>query len=65
MLVPGDQEASDGNLTYWYRSAQNVVLSSVHGLYGDVGLPGEVDVLQVLLDKTAVLRVPFGKRNDL
>lgn len=53
------------NLTCWYPSAQNVVLTSVHSLYGDVGLPGEVDVLQVLLDKTAVLRVPFGKRNDL
>lgn len=41
---------------------QSVIVSSVHSLYGDVGLPGEVDVLQVLKDKTAVLRVPFDKQ---
>ena len=41
---------------------QSIIVSSVHSLYGDVGLPGEVDVLQVLKDKTAVLRVPFHKQ---
>ena len=41
---------------------QSIIVSCVHSLYGDVGLPGEVDVLQVLKDKTAVLRVPFDKQ---
>eukprot|EP00802_Teleaulax_amphioxeia_P028442 Tamp_30140.p1 GENE.Tamp_30140~~Tamp_30140.p1 ORF type:complete len:161 (-),score=24.13 Tamp_30140:3-485(-) len=44
---------------------QSIIVSSVHSLYGDVGLPGEVDVLQVLKDKTAVLRVPFHKQREL
>jgi hypothetical protein len=41
------------------------MLASVLSLYGDVGLPGEVDVLEVLPDKTAIVRVPCDKKKEL
>jgi hypothetical protein len=45
-----------------WSGLQSIIVSCIQSLYGDVGLPGEVDVLQVLKDKTAVLRVPFDKQ---
>eukprot|EP00277_Geminigera_cryophila_P045600 CAMPEP_0173086248 /NCGR_PEP_ID=MMETSP1102-20130122/22587_1 /TAXON_ID=49646 /ORGANISM="Geminigera sp., Strain Caron Lab Isolate" /LENGTH=178 /DNA_ID=CAMNT_0013966647 /DNA_START=29 /DNA_END=565 /DNA_ORIENTATION=- len=47
------------------RLVKSVILASVHSLYGDVGLPGEVDVLEILEDKTAVLRVSSDRKKEL
>ena len=47
------------------RLFKSVVLCAVRSLYGDVGLPGEVDVLQLLADRTALLRVAYSKQQRL
>mmetsp|Transcript_45091 Transcript_45091/g.70680 ORF Transcript_45091/g.70680 Transcript_45091/m.70680 type:complete len:129 (-) Transcript_45091:292-678(-) len=47
------------------RTYKSVVLSSVHSLLGEVGLPGDVDVLGLLGDGSAILRCPFDKLEPL
>eukprot|EP00960_Hanusia_phi_P022053 653546-Hanusia_phi.AAC.1 len=41
------------------RMYKSVALSAIREMYGDVGLPGTVDAIEMMDDKSAIMRVPF------
>jgi len=47
------------------RMYKSVVISSIHDMYGDVGLPGTIDVIEMMEDKSAIIRAPFEKATEL
>mmetsp|Transcript_12629 Transcript_12629/g.29059 ORF Transcript_12629/g.29059 Transcript_12629/m.29059 type:complete len:124 (-) Transcript_12629:2070-2441(-) len=47
------------------RMYKSVALSAIREMYGDVGLPGTVDAIEMMDDKSAIMRVPFEKATEL